>query len=151
MFKAEFLYCDCPGATHAHCASIVEAPNNRLIAAWYVYPEEETKEAQLVMASKDGAHAAWPYAKPIDLGVTSSLGNPVLFFDPAGTLWLHFVSLKGGYWDTAQWCAAHSDDFGRSFSRPNAVSPNKGLMVRHGPIFLPSGQGLLPVYSDRTR
>ncbi len=80
MFKAEFLYCDTPGASHAHCACIVQAPDGRLIAAWYVYPEEETKGAQLVMSQKGTTDAAWPYAKPIDLGVASSLGNPVLFF-----------------------------------------------------------------------
>lgn len=151
MFKAEFLYSKCPGASHAHCACIVEAPNDRLLVSWYVYPEKETKGAQLVMAIKDGPSEAWPDARPIDLGVASSLANPVLFFDPTGTLWLHFVSLKGGYWDTAQWCAACSDDLGRTFSRPNAVSTDRGLMVRHSPYFLSSGKGLLPVYSDRTK
>lgn len=151
MFKAEFLYCDSPGASHAHCACIVQAPDDRLLAAWYVYPEEETKGAQLVISTKEGPDGTWPYAKPIDLGVTSSLANPIIYFDPSGTLWLHFVSIKGSYWDTAQWCAARSDDLGHSFSRPSAVSPEKGLMVRHPPIFLPSGKGLLPIYSDRTK
>ena len=67
------------------------------------YAEEETKGARLVLARRDGPDAAWTYGKPIELGLASSLGNPVTFFDPMGTFWLHFVSLKGGYWDKARW------------------------------------------------
>lgn len=151
MFNAEFLYFECPGAAHAHCASIVAGPDNSLIAAWYVYPEDETKHAQLVLARKEARRADWTLGKPIDLGLISSLGNPVLFFDPEGTLWLHFVSLKSGYWDSAQWCSARSDDLGRTFASTNTISKEEGLMVRHGPVVLDSGKALFPVYSDRTK
>lgn len=151
MFKAEFLYSDTSQASHAHCACVVPGPDGLLLAAWYAYPEEETKDAQLVLARKEGPEAAWTYGKPIDLGLASSLGNPVIFFDPTGTLWLHFVSLKGGYWDKAHWYATRSEDLGRTFERPNLVSREEGLMLRHGPTFLPSGRALMPMYSDRTR
>ena len=151
MFKAEFLYSDCPDASHAHCACVVPGPGETTIAAWYAYAEEETKEADLVLARKEGRDSAWTYGMPIELGLASSLANPVLFFDPSGVLWLHFVSLKGGYWDKANWYAACSDDLGRTFTAVSPISQEEGLMLRHGPTFLPSGRALLPIYSDRTR
>lgn len=151
MFSAEFLYFNCPGAKRAHCASLAPAPDGGLLAAWYVYPEEETRDARIVLARKPSDDAPWSEGSPVQLGVQSSVGNPVLFTAPDGTVWLHFVALRGRYWDKAAWHAAPSRDGGRSFGPAAAMSPEDGLMVRHPPTVANDGRAVLPVYSDRTK
>jgi len=149
-FDAEFLYYDCPGAGHAHCASIAALRDGGLLAAWYVYPEAETCDGRIVLARRTG-NGPWSLAKPIPLAVSGSAGNPVLFETPDGGVWLHFVTLSGQFWDTAAWYAARSDDRGRSFNTPIRITREDGLMVRHAPILRGDGVALMPVYSDRTK
>jgi predicted neuraminidase len=151
LFSAEFLYADAANAERCHAASLIAFPDGGLLAAWYVYPEEETRDAQIVIAHKRPDSPKWPRAKPVELGASSSLGNPVLFLDPSGVLWLHFISLKGGYWDTGIWCAARSDDMGRTFSSPTVVCQREGIMIRHTPVLTRAGKALMPVYCDRQK
>ncbi len=151
VFSAEFLYADANAAARCHAASLAALPSGGLLAAWYVYPQEETRDAQIVIARKQPGAAAWPRAKVVNLGTSSSLGNPVLFLDPSGVLWLHFISLKGGYWDSGIWCAARSDDGGRSFSSGTVVCQQEGIMIRHAPVVTRSGRALMPVYCDRRK
>ncbi|HSH00432.1 MAG TPA: exo-alpha-sialidase, partial [candidate division Zixibacteria bacterium] len=150
MFSAEFLYADLPDTDGAHSASICALPNGGLAAVWYAYPEEETRAARIVIARRDPG-GAWSKGRVVDLGGTSSLGNPLLFMDPAGVLWLHFITLKGHFWDSGIWCVARSNDMGATFAPPSVVCHQAGMMIRHAPILTAAGAALMPAYCERRR
>jgi predicted neuraminidase len=73
----------------------------------------------------------------------------VLFEEAPGRLWLFFVLLEGHYWTDAVIHGAHSDDEGRSWSRPAVLVSSRGLMVRHPPVRHVDGSWLLPAYDER--
>jgi len=151
MFAAEFLHADLPDAAGSHSASICLLPGGGLLTAWYVYPEEETRNARIVLARKAPGARAWSKGHAVDLGGSSSVGNPVLFLDPKGVLWLHFVVLKGHFWDTGIWCVCRSDDVGRTFGPASVVCPRPGIMIRHAPVVTRRGAALMPAYCERRR
>ncbi len=139
------------GYGQCHSASITVTPQNGLLAAWYLYPEEETRNGRIVLARRHPESTSWDRATLVELGTSSSVGNPVLFYDPEGVLWLHFVLLRGAYWDKSVWLAARGIPDGKSFSRPEVVCEDLGTMIRHRPVFLADGRALMPVYSDRSK
>lgn len=152
MFSASFLYSGAAGSGGAHCASLAAGNDGELLAAWYVYPQEETRDARLVIARRSSGTGQWSEGTPLPMGLNSSLGNPVLFRSPNdGTIWLHFVALRGRYWDSAVWHASASRDHGRTFDPPRPVVGEEGLMIRHAPVLTDDGRALIPVYSDRTK
>ena len=69
----------------------------------------------------------------------ASLGNPTLFQDPGGRIWLFYVSLTGHYWNSALLHVVFSDDGGRSWAPPRMLSSHPGLMVRHPPLAVAGG------------
>lgn len=151
LFRAEFLHSTIQDAGNCHAATITLGPAGELLVAWYVYPEKETEGGQIVLGRQDAGDGSWGKARPIDLGTSSSLGNPVVFFDPSGVLWIHFALLRGLYWDRSVWCAVSSTDGGRSFTPTTVISDEEGRMIRHPPLFLPSGKAIMPTYCDRTK
>jgi predicted neuraminidase len=149
MFSAEFLHIKSDIYPNAHCATITMSPKDDLLAAWYAYPEEESKDACLVLARKEHGGTKWSKGTILDFGMTSSLGNPVPFYDPHGRLWMHFIALKGRFWDSGIWMSAYSDDDGVTWSTPSTVCQEPGIMIRHTPIVCPNGQIIMPVYDEK--
>ncbi len=151
LFCAEFLHLDMTGFGHCYAASIVHGPGGGLLAAWYVYPDEETRDGRIVIARRNSESESWSRAKPVEFGTSFFVGNPVIFDDPEGALWLHYGLLRGLYWDSSVWCAVRCNEAGATLSRPSVVCDVSGTMIRHRPVFLPDGLAIILVYSDRTK
>ncbi len=146
-FEAVFLF-NPPGHLHSHCATIVETGGGDLLAAWYAYAAEETSQAAVVLARRPRGQPAWTEAQTV-ASSRHSCGNPVLFEDPAGLLWLLYVVLEGPYWDSAVLHGAWSDDGGRTWAPPAVLPPRRHLMIRHSPVAAAGGALLLPAYEER--
>ena len=149
MLEAQFLYNTGGSGLYCHGGSLLLTAVGNLLAAWYAYPDVEHAGATLVLARRPADSDAWlPSESPI-LPSAFSPGNPVLFEEESGRLWLLFVLVEGSYWTDAVLHGAWSDDGGRSWSRPAMLVPARGLMVRHPPIRRADGTWLLPAYDER--
>ena len=147
-FEAHFLFNPPSGPGHCHSATILETSEQDLLACWYCYPDKETRDASLVITERRTRDQNWRKARPLMLSPKSSVGNPTLFEDPAGKIWLFYVSLAGHYWDSASTRGASSEDGGRTWKPPHTVWPAPGLMVRHPPLAIAGGSLLLPAYEE---
>lgn len=148
--QVAFLY-NPPGVgNHCHGPTIVETHNGDLFAAWYAYPEEEHKDASLILASRRQGETGWSEGKVLFTEVKYSVGNPVLFQEPGGRLCIYFVLLKGRYWTESVPYQATSDDEGRIWSPPRPIWKEKGMMLRHPPILLQNESLLFPCYREKT-
>ncbi len=151
IIKTHFLYNPPDAGLHCHAASLAQRENGDLIAAWYAYPEEEHKDAIIVTSTLATSQFSWSNSRRAAGGEGSSAGNPVIYEAPDGSLRLHYVLLKGGYWNTAELMSSVSVNDGRNWTPPARMWPNPGMMVRHRPVVLEDGSLLLPCYEEKYR
>lgn len=78
----------------------------------------------------------WQTSQNIPIISKYSLGNPVLFQEPSGRTHLMYVALKGAYWNNAVLYSIYSEDEGETWSKPSLLWKDRGMMVRHPPVFL---------------
>ena len=133
---------------HCHCPTLLESQSGNLIAVWYVYPQDEYRHATLAMAKKRPNDSIWQTTKNIIIDSKYSLGNPVIFQEPGGRIHLMYVALKGTYWNDAVLYSLYSEDEGETWTEPSLLWKEKGMMVRHPPVFLNNGTCLLPAYDE---
>lgn len=146
--EAEFLY-NVPGSgLHCHGPSILAAASGDLLVAWYAYPEDEHRDASLVLARRP-CGGTWLPSETVLGSSDGSIGNPVLFQEPSGRIWLFFVVLEGSYWTDAVVHGMSSDNGGVSWSSPATIVPEGGVMIRHAPVQRGDGHWLLPAYDER--
>ena len=61
-----------------------------------------------------------------------------------------YVALKGPYWNDAVLYSIYSEDDGKSWTEPNLLWKERGMMVRHPPVFL-KNQFLLSAYDEKKK
>lgn len=147
ILEEKFLYNPDKQKLFCHAPTLLETTPGDLLVAWYIYPEVEYKDAQLVLARRPKGKP-WEPAKIIAGNQVYSEGNPVLFEEPGGRIWLFFVALKGIYWTDAELNARCSEDGGSSWSPAHRLWEKHGMMVRHPPILLKNGALALPAYDE---
>ncbi len=121
------------------------------MAVWYVYPMYEYRHGTLAIAIKTTSDTIWQTAKNIPIDSRYSLGNPVIFQQSDGKIHLMYVALKGAYWNDAVLYSIYSEDEGLTWTKPRLLWKERGMMVRHPPVFLDNGTCLLPAYDERKR
>lgn len=151
MIEAEFLYNPVDKGMHCHCPTLLECQSGNLLAVWYVYPVDEYKQGTIALSRKNIGNLIWQTTQNVPIPSKFSLGNPVLFQEPNGKIHLMYVALKGTYWNDAVLYSIHSEDEGKTWSEPNLLWKEKGMMVRHPPVFLNKGACLLPAYDERKK
>jgi predicted neuraminidase len=151
LLEAEFLYNPADKGMHCHCPTLLEGQSGNLLAAWYVYTQDEYRNATLAMAKKNSTDSIWQTTKNIPVTSKYSLGNPVLFQEPGGRIHLMYVALKGTYWNDAILYSIYSEDEGQTWTEPSLLWKERGMMVRHPPVFLKNGTCLLPSYDECKR
>ena len=149
MFDATFIHSGVAGLRHAHAPTLAESPDGDLVVAWYGYPDVEYEAGKIVVARLPRGARDWAQQIVLFDTVKSSLGNPVLFFVPDGTLHLLCALVRGFYWTDAVLLGSTSADGGRSWTEPRQLRPEAGLMVRHAPVERADGSLLLPAYDER--
>jgi len=149
-FQACFLHNPHNGPSHCHAPTILETDSGDILVAWYAYGEDETRNAALLMACRDSGEQEWSHAKPILKDSRYSLGNPVLYQEANGTIWLLYVSLRGNFWNSALLQGIYSKDGGQSWSSSQLLWKERGMMIRHPPVIMSRGHCLLPAYDETT-
>jgi len=148
LIEAEFLYNPADKGIHCHCPTLLECQSGNLLAVWYAYPLDEYRHGTLALARKNTNDLIWKTTKNIPIVSKNSLGNPVLFQEPKGRIHLMYVALKGTYWNDAVLYSIYSEDEGETWTKPSLLWKEKGMMIRHPPVFLENRTCLLPAYDE---
>jgi predicted neuraminidase len=91
-----------PQSLHTHSSSIVELPDGRLMACWYIGSGERTADDVKIQAAyfpKGGTQ----WEKPFTLADTPGFPdtNPILFVDRDQRLWLIYATILDNRWEGA--------------------------------------------------
>lgn len=131
---------------HAHCATLA-LHKNEVFCCWYVYPEDECKNAKIVMANFDSSTRRWKDTLIAFPGISKSQGNPLLF-SFKDKLYLMFVILDGHYWNSAKTYISELNEEKKEFSAPLKTELELGMMIRHRPL-IKDEDILLPAYDEK--
>jgi predicted neuraminidase len=148
-------------APSVHASTITRLPGGDLISAWFGGSREGGKDVSIYASNWDRQTETWEPPRVLsdrsqssrELGrFVKKLGNPVLFCDSSGRLWLYYVTVSVGGWSGGSISVKFSDDQGRTWSdaRRLIATPflNTSNLVRSTPIELDDGGVLLPVYHE---
>jgi len=138
-----------PELPSCHAATLTALPDGCLLVAWYAGSREAAPDVAIYGARLSRGSTRW--SAPFVLANTPGRpeGNPVLFTDPGGGVWLFYVTLTGDNWITSWIKLRRSTDGGHTWGAERMLSPEPGWMVRNRPLVLPSGEWLLPAYDER--
>lgn len=131
---------------YKHPASIAELDSGDFYVAWYG-GDGEYRPGTAVWGSR---FTADKWSKPVKLAQDPfySVGNPVIWQAPDGTVWLWYVIRPGATWSTSRIAVKISRDGARTWSDTSVLSFEEGTMVRGKPIVLEDGDYLLPVWKE---
>ncbi|MGB9877042.1 MAG: sialidase family protein [bacterium] len=132
-----------------HASTLVEMPNHNLLCAFYAGAYEGSPDSAILASEYQAENATWLPPKIIADTPNLPEGNPVLFLDEQGVLWLFFVTMLGKGWDTCKVKFQQSFDLGKSWGQPKILHDELGWMTRNKPLTLANGDVILPMYDER--
>jgi predicted neuraminidase len=137
-----------PGGEYKHPAAIEELPNGDLFIAYYGGEGEYEGDTAVFGSRFVKGASAWSPPKRIADTPNRSEGNAVIWQEPNGPTWLFYVSRYGETWSDSIIKYKTSIDGAATWTDPEILSFEKGLMVRSQPIQLANGDFLLPIYHE---
>jgi predicted neuraminidase len=159
-FREEIINPDSPHAM-SHVASIAELPDGRLAATWYAGTREGASDVAIYFSTRIQGDAPWSPSRAIvtresaarDLNrYIKKVGNPLIFADSAGKLWLIYVTVSIGGWSGSSLNLTTSTDEGLTWtpSQRLTLSPflNLSELVRNAPVALSDGSWAVPIYHE---
>jgi len=152
VFQFDERYPSCHGST------ILELPNGDLLAAWYAGSREKGDDVVILGARLVSGDTIWSNYEVWADTPDKSEGNPVLFYDRNGVLWLFYQTMygsgegrtrQGTGWTTCKIKAKISNDFGMSWQTERTLVEEWGFLTRNKVLQLADGTILLPVHDER--
>jgi predicted neuraminidase len=162
VFREELIN---PDSRHAmsHVASIVELPDGRLVTSWYAGSREGAADVAVYLSAFAPGQTRWSMPRAVvtresaqrDLKrAIRKVGNAVIFADPAGKLWMIYVSVSIGGWSGSSLNVTMSSDAGETWtpSQRLTLSPvfNIAELVKNAPVALMDGGWAVPIYHELT-
>jgi predicted neuraminidase len=152
------------GAPSVHAGTITHLNDGQLLAAWFGGAREGARDVNIYCSRRLTQSEKWTSPTIIasreqttrDLNrYIKKLGNPILFSDTNGRVWLFYVTVSFGGWSGSSVTVRYSDDHGETWSTANRLvtSPflNVSTLVKGSPVQCESGYLLLPVYHEFVR
>lgn len=150
------------GQGMVHVPSICRLSDGRLAAVWYGGTREGAGDTAIYYATSIPENAmTWCEPRVIVDRKTASrelrrfvkkVGNPVLFTDFEGNLWLIYVSISVGGWSGSSLNIKISYDDGKTWTMSErlVLSPflNIGELVRNTPVIMSDHSLLVPIYHE---
>ena len=142
----------------SHGSTIVELSNGDLLCAWYAGSREKGNDVAIFASRMEKEADFWSDASIIIDTPGKSEGNPVLFLDRKGVLWLFYQTMYGSGegrtkpgtgWTTCKIKAMTSHNGGINWSDERILVDELGYLTRNKPIQLDSGTILLPIHDER--
>jgi predicted neuraminidase len=147
-FKGELIFEKVEGFPSCHAATIAELPNGDLFVAWYAGEQEKATDVAILYSRRAQGSEKWSEPKVLVDTPNKSEGNPILWCDPKGTLWLFYVTMQGDGWTTCNIKYIKSKDNGATWSEPVLLREELGWMTGTKPLVLKNGEILLPLYDE---
>jgi predicted neuraminidase len=145
----------------SHVASIAELFGGGLAAVWYAGSREGAGDVAIYFSMQQSEDAHWSPARAIVTRASAArdlrryikkVGNPVLFSDAEGRLWLTYVTVSIGGWSGSSLNVTMSEDEGRTWTRSRrlTLSPflNLSELVKNPPVALSDGGWAVPIYHE---
>ena len=144
-----------------HAGSVTQLDNGDVLAVWFAGSREGAADVAIYSRRYRADINKW--TPPIvitdrertarELGrYIRKLGNPVIYTDAQGGVWLYYVTVSVGGWAGSSITVKYSDNGGRRWSpaRRLITSPfmNLSTLVKASPIRMEDGQLVLPVYHE---
>jgi predicted neuraminidase len=144
---------------HNHASCVVETPRGDLLVTWFRGTGERTADDVQIMGARK-RRGAREWSKPFVMADTPGFpdGNPCLFVDPRGRLWLFHTTILANTWESALLKVRVSSDYHRD--GPPRWSGSEVVHLKPGPEFdaeverrLPELEALLRALTlpERTR
>jgi predicted neuraminidase len=142
----------------SHGSTLVEFPDGRLFCAWYAGSREKGNDVAIVASESPAGGKAWSPPRVLVDTPDKSEGNPALFLDADGTLWLFYQTMYGSGegrtqvgtgWTTCKVKTMTSTDGGTTWSDERILVDELGYLTRNKPIVSKSGRILLPIHDER--
>lgn len=137
-----------PTGQYKHPTTLTELPDGGLLLAYYGGGGEYEVETAVYGSNQAKGGGAWSQPRLLANSPAYSMGNPVLWADPAGKVWLFYVVRPGATWSSSRIMAKTSMDKGKTWSDAFVVTWEAGTMVRSRPVALADGAYLLPIYHE---
>jgi predicted neuraminidase len=159
-YYARFLNTpDKPPSVHA--GSVTQLDNGDVLAVWFGGSREGAADVAIYSRRFRADTKKWtPPVVITDRERTAAelgrhirkLGNPVIYSDARGGVWLYYVTVSLGGWAGSSITVKYSDNNGRRWTpaRRLVTSPffNISTLVKGSPIRMANGQLQLPVYHE---
>ncbi len=152
------------GPAAVHSGTLTQLSDGSLLAAWFGGTREGAGDVKIYLARKQPDSTLWSTPVVIASREETSgdlkrhidkLGNPILFADSRGRVWLFYVTVSFGGWSGSSITLRHSDDAGATWSvaKRLVTSPflNVSTLVKGSPVECEGGQIVLPVYHEFLR
>lgn len=133
---------------YKHPASITELDNGDLYVAYYGGGGEYEDDSMVWGMRLPKGSDEWTTPEVIANTPFYSEGNPVVWQEPGGPVWLFYVQRYGDTWSDSRIKGKISNDHAETWSDNFVVSYELGTMVQGRPEPLPRGGFLLPVYHE---
>ncbi len=119
---------------HNHASCIVEAPNGDLLVCWFHGSGERTADDVTIEGARL-RHGARQWEPRFTMADTPAFpdGNPCMFIDPQGRLWLIYTTILANTWESALLKVRISHDYlGQG---PPVWESSEVLHIKPGPEF----------------
>jgi predicted neuraminidase len=144
-----------------HAASVTQLDNGDVLAVWFGGSREGAADVAIYSRRYRADINKWtPPIVITDRERTArelgrhirKLGNPVIYTDAQGGVWLYYVTVSLGGWAGSSITVKYSDNNGRRWTPAQRLvtSPflNISTLVKGSPIRMDNGQLVLPVYHE---
>lgn len=158
VLQSDFLFERNEGYPESHGSTIVELPDGDLLAAWYAGSREKGDDVAILGVRRPKGSEQWSRWFVLADDPERSDGNPVLFVDNDGTVWLFYNTMYGSGegrtrpgtgWTTCKIHYKISTDHGRTWSFPATLTEELGYLTRCSPLQIKNGDILLPAHDER--
>ncbi|RIK84896.1 MAG: hypothetical protein DCC67_04590 [Planctomycetota bacterium] len=139
---------EAPGGRYKHPAAIEELAGGDLYIAFYGGAGEYEGDTAVYGSRRAKGTDAWSTPRPIADTPDRSDGNPVVWQQPGGPVWLFYVVRYGETWADSIIKFKKSLDGARTWTDSDMLTFERGMMVRSQPIELADGDILLPIYHE---
>jgi len=157
FIQAEIAFAPTDRFPRCHCSTLVECPNGDLLVAFYAGEDEALPDVAVVSVRKRAGADTWDPVTIIADTPGKPEGNPVLFADPSGKLWLFYGTMHGPVrgngqgvsWATVDQKYKTSTDNGYTWSEDVMLREEWGYVFRNKPIVLSNGDFILGTGAGR--